>query len=204
MSHLLRGIATLKNHCSRSGTALSPHHRRRSHSAFMMIEVLFAIFILVIMALMFGAVSVSATRASRFSNSYNQAMSIAQHKIDEFQNKGYTNSSNPSALYADNVLDDPSVNYGPGNEPAPTISPGLPATGSYKGYFTNVDNLSQYFVAKKDAAGKLTTDSVHGEVLIKPYNASTLQVTITIKWQDNGYAQSSYTTQAIITKESSI
>ena len=196
----------------RRNTASAHRHHGRTARAFTLIEVMFAIYILLIMALMFSAVSVSATHSSRFGNSYNQAMSLAQHKIDQLQDAGYSKAISPTVLYG-KELDDPAVNYAAGNSPAPTVNLVLPAANSYfKGYFTNVDKLNQYFVTQKNGANQYTANSAQGYIEITPYYGMTttaatvrnLRVKITITWQDAGYAQGRYTTEAVLTRDVSL
>ena len=209
---LPEGNATLGN-CSntcRRDTAPTHRHKKRAAHAFTLIEVMFAIYILLIMALMFSAVSVSATRSSRFGNSYNQAMSLAQHKIDQLQDEGFDKALTPTVLYG-KELDDPAVNYATGNSPAPTVYGVLPATNSYfKGYFTSVDKLNQYFVTQKSGT-QYTPNSAQGYIEITPYPKTpvpaivyNLSVKITITWQDAGYAKSTYTTEAVLTRTSNL
>ncbi|MBC8102736.1 MAG: prepilin-type N-terminal cleavage/methylation domain-containing protein [Cytophagales bacterium] len=198
----------LGNHFSGSPCDAGNERRwLRRPRGFTLIEVLFAVFIFLIMAMMFFSVATAATRASRFGNSYNQAMSLAQHKIDQMQSQGFSKAKNPTGLYG-TVLDDPGAVYPQGKSPAPVFDGTLPAPLSkFTGYFTCVDKLDQYFVTSKDGAGNFTAKSAEGKVEIEPYigdgaaAATNLKVIVTIRWQDAQYAPSEYRTEAVLTND---
>jgi type II secretory pathway pseudopilin PulG len=209
---LVEGTATLDyRHYKCNAVAASIQNRKRrsaSLSAFTLIEVLFAVFILLIMALMFGAVSITATRTSRFSNSYNQAMSLAQHKVDQFQDATFAKVTTPTlqaAFPAAELIDDPNVNYPAGKSPAATTANLAVGSTKYTGYFTNVDNLPSYFPVGKDATGKISdTAGAVGKVELEPYprtmtGAKNIKIKVTITWRDAGYAQNSYSTESVLT-----
>lgn len=169
--------------------------------AFTLIEVLFALFIFLVMVLMFASVTVATARSSRFGNSYAQAASLAQHKIDQIETEGFdTIVSNPTKLAADGVTDGPGMSTGnlPNKNSSLTVA------------FTDVDHLSSFFYAAKDAAGMALPDSASGTIVFTPYPAGQssaarmLQATITISWRDQSHARSTYTTQALITLNASL
>jgi prepilin-type N-terminal cleavage/methylation domain-containing protein len=62
-----------------------PIHRRRGRRGFTLIEVVFALTIFLMMAMVFSAVFPISIKAAKFSNNYNQAEELCQHKLDELR-----------------------------------------------------------------------------------------------------------------------
>jgi len=168
----------------RSLPALKARTRRRG--AFTLIEVMFAVFIFAMMALMFSAVIPTAARSSRFGNSYVQAATLAQHKIDQLQEAGYNRVTGPF-LQTLNITETQGTTTG--------TAPNTTVTAS----FTTEDNLLSYFPA-----------GATGTVVITPWtpswNATTseytiMQATVTIRWREAGRnQQSEYKMSTLLTK----
>lgn len=55
-----------------------------------MVEVMLSMMIFLMMILIFSAVFPFALRTAEFSNNYSQAALLAQHKIDQLENAGYS------------------------------------------------------------------------------------------------------------------
>jgi type II secretory pathway pseudopilin PulG len=98
--------------------------RRRCSRGYSLVEVLISILIISYIGIVFTASFPVAKRGSRVVGNYAQAISIAQHKIDQLRAIGY-GRLNYTELRSASAID-----------VSPTSSP-------YK--FTTVDNLSQYF-----------------------------------------------------------
>lgn len=152
---------------------------RRSSSAVGLIEIIFSLFLFMMMALMFAAVIPVATRSSRYSSSYAMAAQIAQHKIDQIRDAGYA-KCNGTQLAALNLID----------SATPVESAGTAETFA----FTNRDNLLAYF--PNGATGTVTTDNYAPSSTGTGFNIR--QVTITITWRDAGGPTSTFSTSALV------
>lgn len=87
------------------GPAFSARRRRKRRSAFTLFEVLLAVTVLLIMAVMFAAVVPVATRGTHMSRSYSQAVLIAQRKIDQMQGAGFNQLSGATLSDALRIVD---------------------------------------------------------------------------------------------------
>jgi len=157
----------------------------------MLFEVLISVLLFVLMVLMFAAVVSAAHRASEFGNGYAQAVSLAQKKIDQMQELGFTGvytTSTMTATGTDQVAD-----------ANPTVSGTPPALGSSITYtFTTVDKLDHYFATNG------TTSKPSGTIVVTPYQTSgtvtLLQAQVTVTWPQPSGPNSSYTINTIIPK----
>ena len=148
---------------------------------FSMIEVMMSLLIFLMIALMFGAAIPAATRGTRFSGTFQQAISLAQHKIDQLREAGGSRLT-PTSMETRQIIDSAA-----GCSAASTTN---------TCYFTTIDAVTSYF----------GTGSI-GKVVITPYapsyitvsNTYTLwTVTVTVTWKDATKATHSYSTSAII------
>lgn len=95
---------------------------RRSHSGFTLIETMLALMIFSVLVLLFATAIPVAHRASHVNGQYAQAISIAQHKIDEIR------ATRAGRLSYDEL--------------SPLIVDETPATSPYS--FVNIDNVGDY------------------------------------------------------------
>jgi prepilin-type N-terminal cleavage/methylation domain-containing protein len=78
--------------------------RRRVRPGFSLVEVLVAMTLFSIATLVFAALFPAAARTSRMNNNYAQAVSLAQHKIDQLRAVGY-GRLNYTDLLAAGIID---------------------------------------------------------------------------------------------------
>lgn len=158
-----------------------PSRRRARCGGISLVEVMFALGILLLMAMMFGAAIPAATRGTRFSGAFQQAISVAQHKIDQLRDADLARLT-AANLDSRDIID---------SEATCTTSG---ANTSCK--FTTIDSLVSYF-----GAGAV------GTIDIVPYVpswvAATSQymlsaVTVTVKWKDSANKEHSYSASAMI------
>jgi prepilin-type N-terminal cleavage/methylation domain-containing protein len=107
---------------SSAGQAVPRH--RRARPGYSLIEVMVATFLLSLGVLIFSALAPVSAKASKMNGNYAQAVSIAQHKVDELRAVGY-GRLNHTDLVAAGVID------------------ASPATEPYK--FDGVDTLASYY-----------------------------------------------------------
>jgi prepilin-type N-terminal cleavage/methylation domain-containing protein len=108
--------------CS-GGRSLS-RHGRRAHRGYSLIEVMVATFLLSMAVLTFAALFPVAAKSSKMTGNYAQAVSIAQHKIDQLRAIGY------GRLNYTEMLNAGIIDAAPGSDP-------------YE--FDVIDNLAGYF-----------------------------------------------------------
>ncbi len=160
---------------------------RRLRRAFTLVEVMFALFIFVMMALMFSAVIPTAARSSKFGNSYIQAATIAQHKVDQLQAAGYTQVYGAgAALQGLNITENAGTTTG--------TAPNATLTAS----FTTEDNLLSYFPAGATGTIVITPWAPSWNAARSEYTI--LQAVVTVRWRDATRQQSEYKMSTLLTK----
>ncbi len=152
---------------------------RKSRAALGLIEVIFSLFLFMMMALMVASIIPAAARSSKYSSNYAMAAQIAQHKIDQVRDAGYA-KCNGTQLAAANLID----------SATPTATSGTAETFA----FTTTDNLLAYFAS--GATGTVTTDDYAPSSTGSGFNIR--QVTVTITWRDARGPASSFATTALI------
>jgi type II secretory pathway pseudopilin PulG len=185
-----------------AGFARNGSSRRRFVRAFTMIEVVFSMFIFVLMAIMATVALTAANHSARYGDSYAQAMSIAQRKLDEMQEEGYgtlvaTDFTGGCLLVSPNDIVDNNT----------WTSHGWSSTGAGAGYMqgtfngtTTGDHLTNFFPS-----------NVNGVIDVYPYGAgrtdnngtyttgmTMLRVLVTITWTDSNGQASSYSISTIV------
>ena len=198
-------------------------HPARAYS-FTLVEVVLSFAILLLMALMVGAVVPTMMRATRLSNSYELAATIAQKKLDQLRDPAvhYTNMQ-IATLQTAGIINPPGVDNSPCalNDPQPQVDSGSYDpnakfyTASYQAttYFTRVDNLAKVSddgsagCSGKNAQNAFPGSNVQGKLVISgwPHSATNapvtmLQATVTLSWQTTGNVPSSYTLTTLIQK----
>ena len=197
---------------------------RRGQRGFNMIEVLIAVFILALMALMFAAVVPTSLRSVNTAKYYNLAATIAQRKLDQLSDPSVGYSSMTPAGLGGTVLSNASTN-GPcdWNDPNPVVTSGSGPNGSLAaktnyqmvGYFTKIDGLRQYVDNGSTACRPLASqnalpgdDDVVGKLVIEGWEGKTasstdalmMKATVTVSWKVSGRAKSTYTTSTLISR----
>jgi type II secretory pathway pseudopilin PulG len=176
-----------------------PHFGRRPgvrrFSAFTLIEILLAAFILLLMALMFAAVVPIATRGTHMSRSYSQAVMVAQRKIDDCQTYGYS-VLEQTALPADASQPEYGLVDSPGT-PFETVS------GTRRYRFTNTDKLSTVFKGTGALAPEgileLNQNAIGGAGI--KGQPSLMSVTVRIQWSEGANAKrTEYVISTLVTK----
>jgi type II secretory pathway pseudopilin PulG len=144
-----------------------------------LIEVLFSLFIFMMMTLMFAAVIPAAVRNSRYSSSYAQAVQLAQHKIDQVRDAGFAKCDG-TTLKTLNIIDSATPIYTNGT------------TNRYA--FTTTDSLLSYFPS--GATGTVTIEPWAPSYTGATYTIMRVQVDFT--WRDAGGPTSSYSTATVV------
>jgi type II secretory pathway pseudopilin PulG len=145
----------------------------RNRSGMTLLEVMFAFGIFTAAVLVFAATIPMSAKSANMNGSNAQALSLAQHKIDQMRAVGYGRLTYNDLNDPENIIDN-----------SPSVQP-------YE--FDQVDGLANYFGAQ--ATGKITiTDVVPNEVR---------QVTVTIAWPGMGAKQSAgnFTLTALIAQQ---
>jgi Tfp pilus assembly protein PilV len=130
---------------------------RRARPGYSLIEVMIATFLLSMGVLAFGALFPTAAKSTKMNGNYAQAVSIAQHKIDQLRAVGY-GRLNHTELSNAGIID-----------AAPAVSPFS---------FSGVDNLANYFPAYTGTISVVDVNTPEGTTLA--------QVTVTVTWSGQG------------------
>lgn len=138
----------------------------RRKGGYTLIEVLFAVFLVLICAMIVTATmpvsNVSRTKAQDLQ----RAMSIAQKELEAIQGQGFS-GVNANGLANNNLID--------------SSTPIVVGTNSNTYSFTNTDS------ANYDSPAQLLTNGT-GTVQITQVNLNMVQVVVTVKWRDRiGY-----------------
>lgn len=159
---------------------------RYLRAGFTMIEVVFAMFILMLMALMFAVVVPTSARSTRYASDYAQASSVVMHKLNQVQDAGYANMDGPGLGGSGALIVDG--------------SPSTPANNdngdqTFTAEFTDRDKLWEYFSGGRDASGnRITSGNIpRGYLYVSPYAPSAItsgstttyslvRVTATVQW----------------------
>ena len=200
------------------------HNVKRGQRGFNLIEVLFAVFILVFMSLMFAAVVPTTLRSVRTANYYNLAAMIAQRKLDQLLEPQIRYAKLTPVGLSGKVVSGavaPSADACEWYDPVPSITSGTaptgtnPATKTYQmvGYFTKLDGLRKFktngtsacdaktsqnaFPGEDEVLGKLVIDGWQGKTA-STTSASMLKATVSITWRINGREKSTYTVSTLI------
>lgn len=200
--------------------------QRRNNRGFNLIEVLIAVFILALMAMMFAAVVPTTLRSVNTSKYFNLASTIAQRKLDQLidPSVGYK-SLTPAGLGGTVLTNATTAGACDWNDPVPVILAGTapngvaPAKTDYRmvGYFTKIDGLRRYKQDGTDACRTMSSqnslpgdDEVEGKILIEGWQGKTatatdaalMKATVTISWHVAGRPKSTYTNSTLISRVS--
>lgn len=165
----------------------------RRRQGFTLIELTIGFLVFWMIILLFGAIFPVAMRGSNAGSSYAQAAQIAQHKIDQCRQQGYTNIYDISGggavithLSQIGIVDaTPAAVQNPSGFPADSVS--------YS--FTNVDNLGNG-APLPGSTGTLTIGPPAGPLA---GTAQVVMVTVTIAWpKASGQGAGSLTTHTLI------
>ena len=158
--------------------------RKRGGSGFTLVELMISLFVFGMMVLLFGATFPVATRAGHVGANYAQASLLAQQKIDQLRDIGFSGMTG-SALYGRSITDSATPN----------------SDGSFS--FTVVDDLINngsnigYFPA--GSTGKIwISQALTSAGTNAPSLAQAVQVTVTIACQGGTQSPGSFTTHTII------
>ncbi len=129
------------------------HNRARG---FTLIEVMIALFVFALVTVIFASSLILAKQSSKMNGQYAQAISLAQHKIDQLRAVGYGR-----LVYAE--LDDPE-----------NIIDSTPTSSPY--HFEHVDDIASYL--------SNATATIKIEDAGSSYSSSRVKlVTVTITWK---------------------
>ena len=145
-----------------------------------MVEVMLSLIIFLMIALMFGAAIPAATRGARYSGTFQQAISVTQHKIDQLREAGYARL-NSASIVSRSLADSCSVS-------STTTTCG----------FTTTDAITSFFGA--GAVGTLVVAPYTPSFVAATNQYSLLTVTVTLTWKDASKAIHSYSASAIISQ----
>lgn len=146
-----------------------------NQSGFTLIEEVMAIFVVSMLVICIMAIFPISAVSSKMNGNYAQAISLAQHKIDQMRAVGY-GRLNYDDLNSSGIIDD-----------SPTKNP-------YK--FNQVDNLSDFLPSSNGTINITESNLLPGLNGVK-------QVEVTITWASVGSRQTggTYTIDALIAKE---
>ena len=100
--------------------------KAKTSTGFTLMEVMVSLFVMTLIILMFAATLPMAAKSSKMNGSYEQAMSLCQHKIDQMRSVGYGRLTYSELLTAGAIDASPSA---------------LPYS------FRQIDSLSSYFTS---------------------------------------------------------
>lgn len=168
--------------------------RRGQGAGFTLMEIVLALTIFTMMTLMFAAVFPIAVRGAQFSNYYNQATLLGQHKIDQIRSAGFSvlqdptgsQSTSTSSLVSRNIIDSNSLSG---------------STVPYTAAFTAIDNLASSGTVQglfpAGSTGTLSVVDYHTLNAAVPANKVDY-VTVTINWSGAGLSTGSYQVSAVV------
>jgi Tfp pilus assembly protein PilV len=170
-----------------------------SASGFTIIEVTLALFIFLMMTLMFAAVVPTAARNAQYANTYAYAASICQRKLDQLTEAGW-DKLDQADLQNLGIID---------NTPATTDGAAVIFTftnNTTSSNANNPDNLDQLF-----SGGTNSSTRPVGTIRIEPWATTTIagtptpvlsKVTVTISWRDGRGVPQSFSIITLMTKMS--
>lgn len=176
-----------------SGMMQTMHKQNKRRRGFTLVEIMIAVVIFTLMILACAAAFPVALRAGHAGNNYAQAALIAQHKIDQCREQGYSSIYRGAGVAVTklgdlNIVDDNSGQANPAGYPA----------GSEAYTFTAADNLA----ASNFPAG------TKGTLIIGPPNTGgashwtpvgqIVQVTVVIAWPAGAQTAGAFTTHTLI------
>lgn len=136
------------------------HKRKSTGKGFSLIEVLFAVFLVALCAVIVSASMPLANKARIRSDQYNKALNLAQKQLEAIRGKGYANAT-ASQLYSLGLVD--------------STTP--IATNTYS--FTNSDS------AALDNPSRILPSGT-GSVLVEQADLDLRRIIVTVKWIDRG------------------
>lgn len=160
---------------------------------FTLMEVMLALMIFTIMALLTATVIPISARSVRYGNDYGQAATLVSHKINQLQEAGYANMNRNLANTTYKVVDS--------NGSLPTVNNNATGTKSGSATFTTRDGLSTYFTGG--------VSDPKGTIAIAPFAPSrdartgaygVIEALVTVTWRDVRGRQQSFATKTFITK----
>ena len=131
---------------------------------------IFALIIVTMMVLMFGAVAPVLMRETQQGSNYTEAALIAQAKMNQLRTTSFDNLGSSAALISSGIID--AVN----------------SNGSYDFSTNSTDNLAAYFPNGTTGTITCTADTTTGSMSSGVYN-----VTVTISWPISGSSPGSFT-----------
>jgi hypothetical protein len=178
------------------------HQRRRGTArGFTIIEVMLALFIFLMMTLMFAAVVPTAARSARYAGAYAYASVICQRKIDQLTEAGW-DKLDQADLQTLGIIDSSSPTTD-GNATIYSFS-----DNNSSGNATNPDNINQFFSGGTNSATKpIGTIRIEpwseGNATVTIQNVPTVvldKVTVTIAWRDGRGAPQSFSMTTLMTR----
>ena len=167
----------------RTPIGLAGRAARRDRKGFTILEAIATLMLVGMLIVLFGAAFPMALSAGGSGAAYNQAALIAQHKIDQLRQAGFSQLNQPT-LYTMGIVDStPSVNG--------TMT------------FTNTDTLVDNGTAKgffgPGSTGTITIgQALAGQGNNAPPTLRALQVTVTVSWLGAGLHPGTFSTHTII------
>lgn len=180
---------------------ISPRTRRRC-SAITLIEVIIALFILLMMSLMVAAVLPVTTRLTRSSNTYSQALAICQRKIDQLQEAEW-GKLDYTSLFAYGIIDSTAATVN-GSVTTFTFTNNNGTNTTAKSF----DNLNQFFPGTGANAPTGTIriepmDDNAGSVIISGTSQLVMKkITVTVSWSEPVGPRQSFSMTALISQVS--
>ncbi len=156
--------------------ALSRGPQRRGRPGYSLVEVIVAMALFSLATLVFAALFPAAAKTSKMNNQYAQAVSLAQHKVDQMRAVGY-GRLNYTDLLAAGIID-----------ASPTTSP---YKFDQQSATDAADDLSNFFPADTSS------------ITVGDEDTDLKRVTVTLNWTGDGSKQTagSVTLVALIARE---
>ena len=166
---------------------------RRYREGFTLMEVMLALMVFTIMALLTAAVIPMSARSVRYGNDYVQASTLVSHKVNQLQEAGYGNMNRNLANTTYKVVDS--------NGSLPTVGNNATGTKSGSATFTTRDSLNTYFMGGvSDPKGTIAIAPFAPSRDTKTNTYSIIEATVTVTWRDVRGRQQSFAMKTFITK----
>lgn len=161
---------------------------------FTLMEVMLALMVFTLMALLTAAVIPMSARSVRYGNDYVQAATLVSHKVNQLQEAGYLNMNRNLANTTYKVVD--------GNGSLPTASSNTTGTKSGSATFTDMDELDTYFVGGvSEPKGTIAIAPFAPSLNSKTGAYSVIEATVTVNWRDVRGRSQSFAVKTFVTTQ---
>jgi hypothetical protein len=169
--------------------------RRNRTTGTTFVEVILALIVFLMMALVFSAVCPMSYKAAQTANYYSEAEEICQHKLDELRGAGYSRLDYGTTPVG--------CDLGPAGLMIVDSMSSPPAAGTYPAtyYFTNTDNIvnngSNIGLFPTGAVGTIVVNDFHNINANVPATY-VKQITVSITWTTVGNPARTYSVTGLM------